>query len=185
MDLNSLLFSIFILEVILVFLAIRRVGRIPRTFILDYQRGVRFQNGAFTNLLGPGRYLTSSKSVQIQIVDMRPRPFVMECVSYRDALRNDSFISIGAQLLVCDPYQAATKLKDQYTDSMPAVRDALRSVASRAISDASAEARDRVARDVTAAVNDELGRSGMKIANLEVTEMWSRPVVGRITSGLN
>ncbi|HKS82287.1 MAG TPA: SPFH domain-containing protein [Candidatus Acidoferrales bacterium] len=185
MDANSLLFLIFLLEFVIVFLLIRRVGRVPRVFVLDYQRGVRFLSGAFSNVVGPGRYLGLNKNVQIQVMDMRPRQFVMECVAYRDAMRNDSFVSIGAELVVSDPYLAATKLKDQFADSLPTVRDTLRSIASRGIGDANWESRVRMSDEITAAVNAELGASGMQIANLEITEIWSRPVVGRISAGLN
>jgi hypothetical protein len=185
MNTNSLLFFIFLLEIVIVFLLIRRVGRVPRTFVLDYQRGVRFLSGAFSNVVGPGRYLGLSKNVQIQVMDMRPRQFVMECIAFRDALRNDSFVSIGAELIVADPYLAATRLKDQFADSLPTMRDTLRAIASRGIGDASSESRARMSDEITAAVNAELGASGMKIANLEITEIWSRPVVGKISSGLN
>ena len=185
MDIDAIVGFLFLFGLVAVFVIGRRIARVQRVFVNDYQRGVRFVHGAFTNVVGPGVYRILGKNQHIDVADMRPRQFVMECISYRDALRNDSFISIGAELVIADPYLAVTKLKDQFADSMPTIRDTLRTVASRGIGDGSSEARGRTAKHVTNAVNTELGRSGMKIANLEITEMWSRPVVKRISSGLN
>jgi hypothetical protein len=159
--------------------------RLRRTYVTDYQQGVQFDNGTYSKLLGPGSHFSRGKSVHVEIVDMRPMQFVMECVAYRDALRNDSSISVGGEIVVDEPYLAATRLKDRFADSMPKVRDTLRLIASRAISDGSAASRERLASEVAATVNAELGAAGMKIASLEITEMWSRPVVGRIAKGLN
>jgi hypothetical protein len=176
---------LFIAELIAVYILVRRIARLRRILITDYQRGVRFVHGAFTDVLGPGTYRLVTRSRQIDVVDLRPRQFVMECINYRDALRNDSFISIGGELVVSDPYLSATRLKDQFGDSLPIVRDTLRTVASRGLGDPSPEAREKTAQEITSAANTELLRSGMKLENLEITEMWSRPAARRISPGLN
>jgi hypothetical protein len=185
MDADFITGLLFVAELVAVFVLARRIARIRRVFIADFQRGVRFVHGAFTEVVGPGSYRLLSRSRQIDLVDMRPRQFVMECVNYRDALRNDSFISIGGELVVADAYLSATKLKDQFSDSLPVVRDALRTVASRGIGDPGSEAREKTAQGITSAANAELTPSGMKLVNLEITEMWSRPTARRVSTGLN
>ena len=163
-----------------------RLRRIPRTSLTDYMRGLRFVKGSFAGVLGPGSYQPVTRRVQIEVVDMRPVPFILESVSYRDALQSESLVSIGAELLVEDPYLAATSLRNRVNDSLPIVRDALRTVVSRSIADPSLEFRARAVREIEGAVNAELGRTGMKISNLEITELFSRsPLPQRSAKGLN
>lgn len=158
--------------VLIVFLF--RFGKVPRTYLTDYMRGVRFVKGTFVNVLGPGGYKPLTRRVHIEVVDMRPVPVVLESISYRDALESESVISIGAEISVDDPYLAATTLKNRISDSLPIVRDTLRTIVSRTIADRSPEFRAKVAADIQGAVNEKLHRMGMKISNIEITELFSR-----------
>jgi SPFH domain / Band 7 family len=159
--------------------------KIPQIYITDYTRGVRFVKGAFRDVLGPGVYQPFTRGVQVQIVDMRPVPIILDRIFYRDASQSDSIASIGAALIVIDPHLASTAIKDKINDSVPVVRDALRSVLSRGISDASPESRAKNAEDIAAAANEELRRFGMKISSVEITEVASRPGAGRLASSPN
>lgn len=151
-----------------------RLRKVPRTYLTDYMRGVRFVKGAFAQVLGPGGHQPLTRHEHIEVVDMRPAPFLLESISYRDALQSDSVISIGGELLVDDPYLAATSLKNRVSDSLPIVRQALRGAVSRKITDRTQEFRMRVAEAVTAAANEELHRVGMKVSSVEITEVFSR-----------
>src|SRR5579872_4794872 len=124
------IWSLFLLAIVTLFFVGLRLRKAKRIFVPDYQRGVRFIRGSFANVLGPGSYQPFMSKEQITVVDMRPQPIFLERVTYRDALQNESFMSIGAELQVSDPHLAATLLKDQINGSLPIVRDALRSVAS-------------------------------------------------------
>lgn len=147
----------------------------------DYQRGLRFVHGAYTNMLGPGTYAIAATKEHIEIVDMRPQPVILERTFYRDAWNNPALISVGADLLVSDPHLATTTLKDQINDSLPIARDAVRSTLSRGIASEDPGFRIKAAADITQAVNDELDRVGMKIQNVEIVEFWLRPMTGEIT----
>jgi hypothetical protein len=57
-----------------------------------------------------------------------------------------------------------------------------RSVVSRGIADENPEFRIKTAADITRTVNAELDRLGMKISNVEIVELWSRPGLGRMTT---
>ena len=72
-------------------------------------------------------------------------------------------------------------LKDQVNDSLPIARDAVRSALSRGIATEDPSFRTKAAADITQAVNDELGRVGMKVDNVEIVEFWLRPITGEIT----
>ncbi|HEV2488455.1 MAG TPA: SPFH domain-containing protein [Candidatus Acidoferrales bacterium] len=172
--------------VVLILVFLFRFGKAPRTYLTDYMKGLRFVKGRFVDVLGPGGYKPFTRRVHIEVVDMRPVPFLMESISYRDALQSESVVSIGAEMLVDDPYLAATSLKHRISDSLPIVRETLRAAASRCISDRSPEFRLKMARDIEGAVNQELRQSGMKIANVEVTELFVRGGRShRVAKGLN
>ena len=173
--------SLLIMATLVLFIVGMSLRKTQPIFVPDYKRGVRFVKGSFANVLGPGSYNPLTLREQIEIVDMRPQPIFLERISYRDALQNDSFVSIGAEILVSDAHLAATMLKDQVNDSLPIIRDTLRSVVSRGIADESPEFRIATAADITRVVNAELDRLGMKISNVEIVELWSRPGLVRIT----
>lgn len=157
----------------------------PRIFVPDYQSAVRFVDGAFREVLGPGSYDPAGANEQITIVDMRPQPVVLERILYQDALQTPSVISIAAELSVIDPYQATTKLKNLVNDSLALVRDALRGFVSKRLADDSADARSRTATEIAAVLNDDLRKCGMQVANVEITEFWSRTLKPRSITGAN
>lgn len=182
----DLLEIVYFAAAVVVIVFLFRFGRIPRIYLTDYMRGLRFVKGRFMDVLGPGAYKPLTRRVQVEIVDMRPVPFVLESIAFRDALQSESVISVGAELLVDDPYLAATSLKNRVSDSIPIVRQALRGLVSRTIADRTPEFRTKVSADIEAVVNEELRRMGMKISNLEITEIFSRGgPAQRVGRGLN
>jgi regulator of protease activity HflC (stomatin/prohibitin superfamily) len=186
MSAADVLSAVYFVTAIFAILFALRLRKIPRTYITDYMRGVQFVKGLFVEVLGPGGYQPLTHGVKIEVVDMRPVPVILDSIAYRDALQNDSVVSIGAEILVSDPYLASTSLKNRIDDSLPIVRDTLRTVISRGIADTSPEYRSKTAEDITGAVNDELRRMGMKISSVEITELFSRSAAPRrVTTGLN
>lgn len=136
MDPDAIVGVIFIAGIVVLVFLIRRVRTAKTVFITDYQRGVRFVNGVFRDVLGPGRYRSYTGHDLINVVDMRPSPSLAERMSYQDALHSPSIMSIGAELLVSDPYVASTKLKNPVDDSIPVAREIIKSFASGNITDA-------------------------------------------------
>jgi regulator of protease activity HflC (stomatin/prohibitin superfamily) len=177
--------TILVTLVVLVLAFLWNMRKIKRVYITDYMRGVRYVKGSFRDVLGPGSYQPFTRRVTIERVDMRPVPFVLERIFYRDALQSDAVVSVGAQLLVSDPHVASTMSEDKVGDSIPIVRDTLRSVLSRGITDESPEFRVKAAEDITSAANAELSKFGMKISNVEVTELSSRSGFRNDTAGPN
>ena len=139
--------------------------------ITDYRRGVRFVGGVLKGVLEPGSYTYNVRREEITVVDMRPQPVLVERIGFQDALRHDGVISIGASLVVRDPSVAATALRDQINDSYLIVRDTLKAAVSAQIAP-SRENTELVQRAIEEAVNAELGRVGMGICELEITELW-------------
>ena len=102
---SDTLWSVVFLGAVLVMLTQRILGRKkPKIYIPDYQRGVKFVDGTFGSILGPGSYEPAGKHQQITVVDMRPQPIVVERVIYQDAIQAPSVISIAAELVISDPF---------------------------------------------------------------------------------
>src|SRR5580704_12660881 len=157
---NDIPAIILVSLVVLVFAFLLHMRKIKRVYITDYMRGVRYVRGSFRDVLGSGSYQPFTRRVTIERVDMRPVPFVLERIFYRDALQSEAVASIGAQMLVSDPHVASTMLTNKVSDSMPIVRDTIRSVLSRGITDESPDFRVKAAEDITSAANAELSKFG-------------------------
>jgi hypothetical protein len=154
-------------------------------FIADYQRGLRFVQGSFREVLGPGSHQSNAKQEQLTVIDMRPVPIVVERILYQDAVLAPSVVSVGAQLNVADPLQASTKLKNQLADSMAIVRDGVRRTMSKAVGGVTPSDRPRIASEIEHAVNIDLEKVGMRVSQLEITELWSRSGKPGTVTGAN
>jgi hypothetical protein len=146
-----------------------RLRRRKVVYITDFQTGLRFRDGTVCKVLPPGSYLTSGSRNMIAVVDMRPRPFVLERLMYQDVLQTNSVISVGGELWIRDPNLAVITLKDIVGNSLPIVRERLCQAASRSIIDASPEGRKELAGRLLAELNRELETRGVEIRNLEIT----------------
>ncbi|PYV77615.1 MAG: hypothetical protein DMG96_10590 [Acidobacteria bacterium] len=139
----------------------------------DYQKGVRFSKGAFRDVLGAGCCVIDTVKEQIVIMDLRPRPVLLERLPYQDALQNPSLIRVAGELLIQDAYLAATKLKDPVNDTFPTVREALLAVVTQRITDVTVEGRHKVLDSIIQSVTSSWRRSGSK------SLIWKLPSCGR------
>jgi regulator of protease activity HflC (stomatin/prohibitin superfamily) len=146
-----------------------------RVTITDYQRGVHFIGGRVAKVLPPGNYRFKAAKETILPVDLRPQPIVIERLLYRDGLNRPAVISIATELLVWDPEVAVTRLKDPAGDAYNMVVGALREFVSHRAPGAGSAARAVAAQELTAALNAELGKIGMKVNPVEITEAWAAP----------
>lgn len=143
-----------------------------RAMITDFRRGVHFVGGALEGVLEVGTYTYNVRKEEITIVDMRPHPILIERLPFQDALRNDGIISVGTSLIVRDPKFAATALGDQINDSYLIVRDTLKITVSRQIAPAP-ESFELLQNSLVDAIDSSLGKVGMGISELEITELWA------------
>jgi SPFH domain / Band 7 family len=162
-----------------------RMRRSKPVYIVDFQAGVRFRDGSSTTVLPPGNRRSSTGQHPITVIDLRPHQFVLERLMFRDVLQANSVISVGGEVVVCDPQLAVSKLKNLMNDSMTIVREGLRRTAAQSMVDPSDEGRARLAEAVTADLNRELKSRGVEVRNLEITELWAQPVKHVIPSEAN
>jgi len=142
--------------------------------VADFQVGLRFRKDGTCRKLSPGSYRTGAGLDPVSVVDMRPRHFLIERVSFQDALQANSIVSIGAELVVCDPQLATNSMKKLFEDSWRMVRESLSRAAARQIIDTSPEGSDGLAKALTSEINRSLQPYGVAIQNLEITELQSR-----------
>jgi SPFH domain / Band 7 family len=162
-----------------------RLRRLKAVYILDYQAGVRFRDGSSGTVLPPGNHRSSTGQDPITVIDLRPHQFILERLMFRDVLQANSVISVGGEIVACDPQLAVSTLKNLVNDSLTIIRESLRHTASQSMVDPSDEGRARLVEAVTAELNRELKSRGVEVRNLEVTELWAQPVKHAIPSEAN
>jgi hypothetical protein len=162
-----------------------RMRRSKPIYIVDYQAGVRFQDGSTGTILPPGNHRSSAGQHPITVIDLRPHQFILERLPFRDVLQANSVISIGGEIVVIDPPLAVSTLKNLVNDSLTIIRESLRQSASQSMADPSDEGRARFVEAATVELDRELKSRGVEVKNLEVTEIWTQPVKHPIPSEAN
>jgi hypothetical protein len=74
--------------------------------ITDLQVGLRFRRDGSYSVLSAGCCRTGAGLSPITVIDMRPRQFILERMTFRDALRAPSIISVAGELVISDPQTA-------------------------------------------------------------------------------
>jgi hypothetical protein len=162
-----------------------RLRRKKLVYLLDYQAGLLFQEGTSARILSPGGHLAGVTQAPINVIDLRSNLFLLERINFRDRQQANCVLSVAGELLVSDPSLALSSLKNLVDDSLTIVRDSMRVAISRSIVDASREGRVKLADAVLSEVNRQLEMRGVKIQNLELTELWAQPMQYSVPAGLN
>ena len=71
MDPDSISLAIFLMTLASIWYFRYRMRRTKRVFVTDYQRGLRYRAGSFSNELAPGAYRIYTPNEQLVVVDMR------------------------------------------------------------------------------------------------------------------
>lgn len=153
-----------------------RLRRSKIVYIADYQIGLRYLGDASCRVLPPGAYRSGAASPPITVVDMRPRQFLIERLEFQDRLQENCVVSLGGELTICDAESAVNSFKNLIEDTLPIVRERLRSAVSKSIIDSSAEGRAKMANLISADLNRELQVRGVELHNIEITELWIQPM---------
>ena len=185
MDLNALV-GVFSLACLLgTILFLNRLRRKKLVYITDFQIGVKFGDSGACEVLPAGAYRSNDGGSSIMIVDMRPYPFLFERMPFKNVLLADSLISVGGELAVQDPQLAVTKLKKIFEDSLPIIREGVLVTCSRMIADSTSAGRTSLAEAISADLNGTLGSSGIRVQNIEITELWVRQVDTHMAAAAN
>jgi SPFH domain / Band 7 family len=152
---------------------IRRSKAKKRLIVLEFQRGVKFENGAFRAVLEPGSYRIDSKKEQIAIVDMRPLPILIEQCSFQDSHQQAAYLSIAAELVVVDPRAVTKESKDHVNDAVLAIREVIRQVGPGYDASGLKSRRADIECELLERSRKELARLGLTLSQLTVTDTSS------------
>jgi hypothetical protein len=151
----------------------RRNKAKKRVIVLEFQRGVKFENGAFCAVLEPGSYRIDSKKEQITIVDMRPLPILIEQCSFQDSHQQAAYLSIAAELVVVEPRAVTRESKNHVNDAVLALREVIRQVGSACDASGLHSRRVDLEHELLERSRKELARLGLTINQLAVTDTSS------------
>lgn len=160
---------LFVLIFAVVGLVTRR--RSLRVIVHDYERGLRYQNGAFHGLLGPGAYWTISPGTEIRVIDSRPTDQTIEGQEVLSADGVAVKLSFVARYVVSDP--AAMVLADQnplralYLRLQLAIREV---VSPRTLEEILA-ARTEIGPAVAARCSGPLAQLGIDLLSVDVRDV--------------
>jgi hypothetical protein len=162
-----------------------RLRRTKLVYITDFQVGIRFYGSDSCKILPPGGYRSSAQHNPITVVDMRPYPFVLERLMLQDVLHSNTVISIGGEIVVRDPRLAVTTLKNLVDDTLLVIRENLRVTISHLIIATSSEERDNLTASIADELDRELQSRGVRVQNIEITELWAWQMRHAIPAGTN
>ncbi len=162
-----------------------RLRRSKLLYIVDYQVGLRLKRDGSSAILPPGAYRSSAGATPVNIVDLRPRQFILERLVFQDMLQANAVISVGGELVIRDPQRAVVAFKNVVDDSLPIIRERLLHIVPRSIIDRSVEGRAKMAASITADLNRELQSRGLGIEQLEITELWMQAVMYNMPAEAN
>jgi regulator of protease activity HflC (stomatin/prohibitin superfamily) len=139
--------------------------------VMDWERVLRFEDGRFAELLGPGRHRYRRRRTVLRTVDMRPGTLV---VPGQELLTSDGItvkVSVMATWHVSDPvaYVTGAQSADHllYAALQIAVRDR---VAATTLDDALAH-RDRLSAGLADAAGEEIAHVGITLTSALVKDL--------------
>ena len=108
--------SVFFVALTGLCIYLQRHQRRKRVSILDFQKGLKYQQGKFIELLQPGVYAISQNE-NIVVMDMRVTPISFERLSVTTLDGVNLAASVTAKVQVTDPLQGHIDLLPKYTDA--------------------------------------------------------------------
>lgn len=149
-------------------------ANMKRILVLEYQRGIKFTRGKFTSVLEPGQHRINEKRHRVDLVDMRPQPFLFEAVASADKTGGRVVLSVAGEFAVSDPRLSFMSSRDDSGEGTARISKVIRETVS-----------NLVVRDTTDAtlvllhttmldtLNQDLGKVGLAMRKIDITEMWT------------
>lgn len=144
---------------------------IRRTTILDYERGLRYVNGKFNNLLEPGLYWHSPLSTVIHTVDIRPR-FIS--ITGQEILSADGVtlkISLAARYEIADLVVATHQSQNFEQSLYLELQLALREIVSAADIDTVLQNRSEFSKKLLELTESKARALGLKLISAQIKDL--------------
>jgi regulator of protease activity HflC (stomatin/prohibitin superfamily) len=144
---------------------------VRRTTLYEYQRGLKYANGHFREVLQPGSYWYLSYFTTITQVDIRPRSVT---ISGQEVLSSDSVglkVSLAVTYEIVDPDKAINKNQDYQSALHLELQVALRSVIGSAVIDELLERRNELGAKLLELVTAKCQNLGVQLQSVDIKDI--------------
>jgi regulator of protease activity HflC (stomatin/prohibitin superfamily) len=142
-----------------------------RITIYEFQRGSRYQEGKFIDVLDPGQYLLNRRTTTVTRVDIRPR-FIS--VPGQEVLSKDSVsvrISLAAEFVIEDPEKAVNGVEDYHDALYLTLQVALREIIGQAEIDELLEKRGEIGDRLLEVAVPAVQEFGLKLNSVDIKDI--------------
>ena len=145
-----------------------------RILVLEYQRGIKFTGGKITAVLEPGRYRINEKRDRVDLVDMRPQPFIFEALTCEDKIGGRVVLSIAGEFTVSDPRLSLMSSRHDGDEGSARISKVTReTVSTLAVRDTTDAMLALLHTTLLDTLNQELKTIGLETSKLAITELWT------------
>lgn len=142
-----------------------------RLTVFEYERGIKYRNGRFAGVVGPGRHWVYRPRVMIRKVDIRPR-FVS--IAGQEVLSSDGVtlkVSLAAEYEIADPEVAINKVENHEQALYLTLQLALREIIGRAQIDDVLARREEFGRTLLELAAEPAERLGLRLLGVNVKDI--------------
>jgi regulator of protease activity HflC (stomatin/prohibitin superfamily) len=160
---------LLVIAVAIIRLMIER--QFPRVTVLEFERGLRYDRGKFTGIVGPGQYRTSVTTTTIRKVDVRPKVMT---ISGQEVLSADGValkVSLAARYRVVDPALAVNGVENYEVALYTALQLGLRSAIAASPVDALLQARSTLGKDVGEQTAPSATAAGLELLGADLKDL--------------
>ena len=146
-------------------------SRLAAITVFEYERGMRYDRGHFSTLLGPGRYWILRGRTTIEKVDVRPRTVT---VPGQEVLSADGValkVSLAARYAVADPVLAINGAEDYQGALYTELQLALRAVIAGSPVETLLADRTAIGPRILASVQEPAARLGLVLESADVKDL--------------
>ena len=145
--------------------------RFPRVTVLEFERGLRYDRGHFTGVLGPGQYRTSLATTTIRKVDIRPK---VTSVAGQEVLSADGValkVSLAARYRIVDPALAVNGVENYEVALYTALQLALRAAVAASPVEALLQARSTLGKEITEQTASAAAGAGLELLGADLKDL--------------
>jgi regulator of protease activity HflC (stomatin/prohibitin superfamily) len=157
-------------------------ARLQTVTVYEYQRGLRFGNGRFEALVGPGRYRIWRPTTTIWVVDVRS---TVAAITGQELVTSDGItvkISLAVQQRLADPVKAITEVEDYRDAAHSLIQIALREVVGVMSGDEVLAKRSEIGEQVLANAVEKVALLGVELISVDVRDLMLPSATKRLYS---
>ncbi|WP_230130254.1 slipin family protein [Bacillus sp. CECT 9360] len=160
----------------IVFISIAGIWSIVTKFIRSvtifaFEKGVRFHNGTFKDVVGPGRYTYLTSSTRLEVFDMRPAVLQINGQELLSADHVGVKISLAVTYKVTDPQTLLSEYKDYDEYLYTTIQFKLREAISSMEMDEILNKRQSINEKVKELLINDVSLSGLSIRSVDLKDI--------------